>query len=110
MTPRSRARALTVATLTTAAAVVLAGCSGGGDSTPSASATPAGKPVSQTCAELLPTSALSVYGQTFELDDSFTPAKGSPRRDHREAAGPRLPVRQHRRGRHGDHARGRRPA
>jgi hypothetical protein len=78
MTPRSRARALTVATLTTAAAVVLAGCSGGGDSTPSATATPAGKPVSETCAELLPTSALSVYGQTFELDDSFTPAKGSP--------------------------------
>jgi hypothetical protein len=75
MTPRSRARALAVAT---AAALVLAGCSGGGDSTPSASATPAGKPVSQTCAELLPVSVLSVYGQTFDLDDSFTPSKGSP--------------------------------
>jgi hypothetical protein len=75
MTPRSRARALAVATV---AALVLAGCSGGGDSTPSASATPAGKPVSQTCAELLPVSVLSVYGQTFDLDDSFTPAKGSP--------------------------------
>ncbi|XNN89412.1 hypothetical protein ACL00T_07455 [Curtobacterium flaccumfaciens] len=110
MTPRSRARALTVATLTTAAAVVLAGCSGGGDGTPSATATPAGKPVSQTCAELLPSSALSVYGQTFEPRRLLHPGEGLPRRGHREAAGPRLPVRQYRPGRHGDHARGRRPA
>ncbi|QQD75000.1 hypothetical protein I8920_08935 [Curtobacterium sp. YC1] len=78
MPPRSRTRARTVATLATAAALALTGCAGGGDRTPSASPTPAGTPVSQRCAELLPADALSVYGQTFALDDSFAPAEGSP--------------------------------
>lgn len=78
MTTRSRARACSVATVATAAALVLSACSGGGDGGPTPSATPVGKAVSQTCAELLPAEALSVYGKTFTLDDSFTPAKGSP--------------------------------
>ncbi|ROP60653.1 hypothetical protein [Curtobacterium sp. PhB115] len=78
MTSRSRARAITIATVASAAVLVLSACSGGGDDSPTPSATPVGTTVSQTCAELLPTSALSVYGKTFTLDDDFTPAKGSP--------------------------------
>lgn len=78
MTTRSRARACSVAVVTAAAALALSACSSGGDSDPTPSATPVGTAVSQTCAELLPTEALSVYGTTFTLDDAFTPAKGSP--------------------------------
>ncbi|QSB22541.1 hypothetical protein [Curtobacterium sp. 24E2] len=85
MTTRSRARACSVAVVTAAAALALSACSGGGDSDPTPSATPVGKTVSQTCAELLPTEALSVYGTTFALDDSFTPAKGSPPRRSRSS-------------------------
>ena len=70
MTTRSRARACSVAVVTAAAALALSACSSGGDSDPTPSATPVGTAVAQTCAELLPTEALSVYGTTFALDDN----------------------------------------
>lgn len=78
MTTRSRVRAITLAVAASVAALVLTGCSGGGDRAPSASATPVGTPVSQSCAALLPTAALSVYGETFALDDSYRPAARTP--------------------------------
>jgi hypothetical protein len=81
MTTRSRARAISVAVLTASASLALAACSGGsGSTTPSASASaaPIGKRVTQTCADLLPVDALSVYGKTFALDRSFQPEKGTP--------------------------------
>ncbi|AIV40302.1 hypothetical protein [Curtobacterium sp. MR_MD2014] len=79
MTSRSRVRAITVALLSVSAAVALSGCTGGSDdAAPSASATPIGTAVQQTCAELLPTSVLAVYGKTFEQDTTWTPAKGTP--------------------------------
>lgn len=80
MTTRSRVRAISVAVLTASASLALVACSGGhsGTATPSATAAPVGKRVTQTCTELLPADALSVYGKTFELDRTFEPAKGSP--------------------------------
>jgi len=78
MTTRSRARAITVAALTVSASAVLAGCSGPEDAAPSASATPIGTAVRQTCDELLPASALAVYGTTFRQDTDWRPAKGTP--------------------------------
>ncbi|MBT2503338.1 hypothetical protein [Curtobacterium sp. ISL-83] len=82
MTSRSRARAITAATLAVAASIALAACSGGGGThaTASASAGPAviGKPVTQTCNQLVPAGALAVYGKTFVPDTASTPAKGSP--------------------------------
>jgi hypothetical protein len=81
MTTRTRARAITAAVLAVTASVALAACSGGdGDATPSGSATTGviGERVTQTCADLLPASALEVYGQPFELDRSFEPASGTP--------------------------------
>jgi len=78
MTTRSRVRAITIAVLTVSASALLVACSGGGGPAPSASPAPVGKRVAETCAELLPASALEVYGTTFTLDRSFTPEKGSP--------------------------------
>jgi hypothetical protein len=78
MTSRSRVRAIGVALLTVSASVALAACSGGGDAGPSATPTPAGKPVSQTCGDLLPSGSLDVYGKTFTIDRHYRPAKGSP--------------------------------
>ncbi|KTR03961.1 hypothetical protein [Curtobacterium luteum] len=78
MTSRSRVRAISAAVLATTSVAVLAGCSGGGGSGPTPSPTPIGKPVSQTCAELLPLESLAVYGQAFEQVASYRPAKGTP--------------------------------
>ncbi|MDP4335331.1 hypothetical protein Q7F20_18325 [Curtobacterium sp. A7_M15] len=80
MTTRSRVRAISVALLTVSASVALVGCSDGGSdgATPSATAGPIGKRVTQTCAELLPADALAVYGKTFTLDDDFTPERDTP--------------------------------
>ncbi len=81
MTTRSRVRAISIAVFSATVSVALAACSGGsGGADPSASASPApiGERVTQTCAELLPTTALSVYGRTFEAVDDHRPAKGSP--------------------------------
>lgn len=77
MTSRSRVRAITAAALSASVTIVLAACSGGSPA-PTATATPIGKPVSQTCAELLPLESLAVYGKAFEQVSSFTPAKGTP--------------------------------
>jgi hypothetical protein len=78
MTSRSRVRAISAAVLATTSVAVLAACSGGGGAGPTPSATPIGKPVSQTCAELLPLESLAVYGQAFEQVESYRPAKGTP--------------------------------
>ena len=82
MTTRSRARAITATVLTVSASLALAACSGGGHggAEPSATATTGviGKRVTQTCAELLPAGALTVYGRTFEPVPSFRPPKGTP--------------------------------
>lgn len=78
MTSRSRVRAIGVALLSVSASVALAACSGGGDASPSATAAPVGKRVTQSCGDLLPSSALAVYGKTFTLDPHYRPAKGSP--------------------------------
>ncbi len=78
MTSRSRVRAISAAVLATTSVAVLAACSGGGGAGPTPSATPIGKPVSQTCAALLPLESLAVYGQAFEQVESYRPAKGTP--------------------------------
>jgi hypothetical protein len=83
MTSRRSARAIVVAALAVPTALVLAACTGGsGDSptrTPGATSTTGtiGTPVTERCAELLPPSALAVYGQRFELDADATPAAHS---------------------------------
>ncbi|PZF14750.1 hypothetical protein DEJ25_03620 [Curtobacterium sp. MCPF17_011] len=81
MTSRSL-RAISIAALVVPAALVLAGCSGGdGDgTTASASATAGvvGRPVTQTCDELVPADTFSVYGQRFDRVRSPKPTKGSP--------------------------------
>lgn len=83
MTTRRSARAISVAALAVPAALVLAACSGGsGDraptSSPSASAgSVIGERVTQTCADLVPSSTFDVYGEQFTLDASARPAKGS---------------------------------
>ncbi|WIE60098.1 hypothetical protein DEI97_009940 [Curtobacterium sp. MCLR17_032] len=81
MTSRSL-RAISIAALVVPAALVLAGCSGGGSDRATASATATagvvGRPVSQTCAELVPTDTFSVYGQQFERVRAPKPTKGSP--------------------------------
>ncbi|WP_288468404.1 hypothetical protein [uncultured Curtobacterium sp.] len=81
MTTRSRARAITVAVLSVTASLALTACtggSGGGSPSASASAGPIGQRVAQSCTDLLPASALQVYGKTFAQDTSWTPAKGTP--------------------------------
>lgn len=81
MTTRSRVRAIGTALLTVSASVALVACSGSGgtdDATPSASAAPVGKRVTQTCGELLPSGSLDVYGKTFTIDRDYEPEKGSP--------------------------------
>ena len=78
MTSRSRVRAIGVALLTVSASVSLVACSGGGDASPSASAAPVGKRVTQTCGDLLPAGSLDVYGATFTIDRDYRPTKGSP--------------------------------
>ncbi|NII39585.1 hypothetical protein E9228_000204 [Curtobacterium flaccumfaciens] len=78
MTSRSL-RAISIAALVVPAALVLAGCSGGGGhAAPSASAGVVGRPVSQTCDTLVPADTFSVYGQRFERVRSPKPTKGSP--------------------------------
>ncbi len=77
MTSRSRARAITVAVLSATVSVALAACSGGSRDA-SASPTPVGERVTQGCTELLPSSALAVYGKTFRQDTDWRPAKGTP--------------------------------
>lgn len=82
MTSRRSARAIVVAVLAVPTALVLAACTGGGGSptrSPGATSTTGtiGTPVTQRCAELLPASALAVYGQRFELDADATPAAHS---------------------------------
>ncbi len=78
MTSRSRVRAISAAVLATTSVAVLAACSGGGGASPTPSATPIGKPVSQTCTDLLPLGSLAVYGTAFEEVRSYEPAKSSP--------------------------------
>ena len=81
MTSRSL-RAISIAALVLPAALVLAACAGGdGDgTTASASATAGvvGRPVTQTCDELVPADTFSVYGQRFDRVRSPKPTKGSP--------------------------------
>jgi hypothetical protein len=78
MTSRSL-RAISIAALVVPAALVLAGCSGGGSDRPTASATAGvvGRPISQSCADLVPADTFSVYGQRFERVRSPKPTKGS---------------------------------
>lgn len=87
MTTRTSIRAITLAALSTATAVTLVACSGGGQgggtgrsatSTPSATATPIGTPVTQTCDQLVPAATFDVYGKQFTLDADAEPEKGSP--------------------------------
>jgi hypothetical protein len=82
MTTPTPFRAITAAALLAAGTLALAGCSGGpgGARTPTPSATSAvvGKEVSQTCEELVPASAFTVYGKAFTLDTDAKPEKGSP--------------------------------
>jgi hypothetical protein len=83
MTSRRSARAIVVAALAVPAALVLVACTGGGGDSPTRSpgATSTtgtiGTPVTQRCAELLPESALAVYGKRFELDADAKPAARS---------------------------------
>jgi hypothetical protein len=84
MTSRRSARAIIVAALAVPTALVLAACTGvGSDSptrSPGATATTGriGTPVEQRCAELLPESALAVYGKRFALDaDAEPPARSA---------------------------------
>ncbi|WP_139195270.1 hypothetical protein [Curtobacterium sp. MCBA15_001] len=82
MTTRRPARAISVAAFAVPVALLLAGCSGGGggagpSSTPSATAGVVGQRVAQTCAELVPQSTFSVYGEQFTLDTSAEPSRGS---------------------------------
>lgn len=76
MTSRSRVRAISAAVLAATGVLAVSGCSGGGDSSATPSATTS--TVSQTCAELLPSTALDVYGAAFEQVRSFTPEAGTP--------------------------------
>ncbi|WIB76112.1 hypothetical protein DEJ28_10525 [Curtobacterium sp. MCPF17_002] len=80
MTTRSRVRTIGAALLTVSASVALVACTGGGGdgASPSASAAPVGKKVSETCGELLPSGSLDVYGKTFAIDRDYAPEKGSP--------------------------------
>lgn len=78
MTSRSRVRAISAAVLATTSVAVLAACSGGGQAGPTATATPIGTPVTQSCTDLLPLESLAVYGQAFEEVGSYRPSKGSP--------------------------------
>jgi hypothetical protein len=79
MTSRSL-RAIRTAAIAVPAVLVLAACSGGGaapTTSPSARAGVVGERVDQPCAELVPASTFAVYGQSFSLDRSARPAKGS---------------------------------
>jgi hypothetical protein len=81
MTSRSL-RAFSIAALVVPAVLVLAGCSGGGSGGASASASATagvvGRPVTQTCDQLVPTTTFTVYGQEFERVRSPKPTKDSP--------------------------------
>ena len=79
MTSRSL-RTTRTAAIAVPVVLLLAACSGGGaapTASPTASAGVVGERVDQTCAELVPASTFSVYGQSFTLDRSARPAKGS---------------------------------
>jgi len=78
MTSRSRARAICVAVLAVSASLGVAACSGDDASRSTASPAPIGERVAQTCDDLLPAEALSVYGRTFERVADWRPEQGTP--------------------------------